>query len=55
MFSSIESKNLEKQPLSDDEYTVLKICEGVIQLFKHFHDAIWPGYNLAEQPFIVFR
>jgi|GEM_PF-808145 len=54
MLSHVESKNWEKQPLSDDEYTVLKVCEGVFQLFKKFPDSIWPGYNLAERPFIVY-
>lgn len=54
LFSPLESKICENSSLSDDEYTVLKICEGVIQLFKHFHDSVWAGYNLAKQPFIVY-
>ena len=40
--------------LTDSDYTVLEVCEGVIQLFKQFPDSVWPGYNLAQKPFIVY-
>ena len=54
LLSPLESKIYENNSLSDDEYTVLKVCEGIIHLFKHFPDSVWPGYNLAERPFIVY-
>ncbi len=40
--------------LSDNDYTALKVCEGVIQLFKQFPDSVWPGYNLTERPFVFY-
>ncbi len=40
--------------LTDQDYTALKVCEGVIQLFNQFPDSVWPGYNLAKQPFMVY-
>jgi hypothetical protein len=52
--STLNTKVLKSQELSNYECTVLKICEGVIQLFKQFPDSVWPGYNLAERPFIVY-
>jgi hypothetical protein len=42
------------QKLSNQDYTALKVCEGVIQLFKQFPDSVWTGYNLAEKPFVVY-
>jgi hypothetical protein len=40
--------------LTKNEYTVLKTCEGIIRLFRQSSDEIWPGFNLAEKPFIVY-
>jgi hypothetical protein len=40
--------------LSDYEEGVLKICEGVIRLFEERPDGVWPGYSLAERPFMVY-
>lgn len=40
--------------MTKNEYTVLKVCEGVIQLFKQSKDAVWPGYNLAREPLMVY-
>ncbi len=48
---AVDSKNAK---LSDEDLTALKICEGVIQLFKQFPDSIWPGYDLAKKPFIFY-
>ncbi len=48
------AEDLKSEKLSDNDYTALKICEGVIQLFKQFPDSVWPGYNLAQRPFIVY-
>jgi hypothetical protein len=39
---------------SEYERDVLAICEGVIRLFEEAPDALWPGYNLAERPFVVY-
>lgn len=52
--SALVAEGLKKEKLSDYDYTLLKVCEGVIQLFKQFPDSVWPGYNLAERPFIVY-
>jgi hypothetical protein len=51
---SLFAEDMEIEKLSDNGYTTLKICEGVIQLFKQFPDSVWPGYNLAQSPFIVY-
>jgi hypothetical protein len=48
---AVDSKDAK---LSDEDLTALKICEGVIQLFKQFPDSAWPGYNLAKKPFIFY-
>jgi hypothetical protein len=40
--------------LTPDEHDLLRVCEGVVQLFDREADAIWPGYSLAEQPFLVY-
>jgi len=48
------AEDLKSEKLSDNDYTALKVCEGVIQLFKQFPDSIWPGYNLDKSPFIVY-
>lgn len=40
--------------LSQADYRGLAVCEGVIQLFKHFPDSIWPGYDLSERPFMFY-
>ncbi|MCJ7459653.1 MAG: hypothetical protein MUP17_11780, partial [candidate division Zixibacteria bacterium] len=48
------AEDLKSKKLSDNDYTALKICERVIQLFKQFPDSVWPGYNLAQRPFIVY-
>lgn len=48
------AEDLKTDKLSDQDLTALKVCEGVIQLFKQFPDSIWPGYNLAKKPFIFY-
>jgi len=52
--TSMAMINSEEIIPTDYEYTVLKICEGIIQLFKHYPAEIWPGFNLCEMPFIVY-
>jgi len=52
--SFLFAEELPIQNLSKSDYTVLKVCEGIIQLFKQFPDSVWPGYNLSERPFIVY-
>lgn len=39
---------------TDYELDVLRICEGVIRLFEEEPDGAWPGYSLAERPFVVY-
>jgi hypothetical protein len=48
------AQEMTDEKLSDQDLTALKICEGVIQLFKQFPDSIWPGYDLAKKPFIFY-
>lgn len=50
LFSSV----YDQKELSGKDSTTLKVVEGIIQLFKQKPDVVWPGYNLAEQPFIVY-
>ncbi len=45
---------LKSEELSDNDYGALKVCEGIIQLFKQFPDSVWPGFNLAQSPFIFY-
>jgi hypothetical protein len=40
--------------LTDYERDVLTICEGVVRLFEQEPGAMWPGYSLAERPFVVY-
>ena len=47
-------QQLSSDDLTSSDYEALKICEGVIQLFEQFPDSIWPGYNLASQPFLTY-
>ncbi len=42
------------RPLSAHDRTVLAVVKSVIHLFKQSGDAVWPGYNLSERPFIVY-
>jgi hypothetical protein len=37
-----------------DDSRLLRICEGVVRFFESETDAVWPGYSLAEQPFLVY-
>ena len=50
LFSSV----YDQKELSGNDSTILKVVEGIIQLFKQKPDVGWPGYNLAEQPFIIY-
>lgn len=52
--SALLAQGFKTEKLSKEDYTALKICEGVIQLFKQFPDSVWPGYDLAKRPFIVY-
>jgi hypothetical protein len=54
IFSPLLAEDFKIDKLSDNDYTALKICEGVIQLFKQFPDSVWPGFNLAQRPFIFY-
>ncbi len=48
------SADTRSETFSEEERTALKVCEGVIQLFEQFQEEVWPGYNLAERPFIFY-
>jgi len=54
IYSTLFVTDLKSEKLSEYDYTLLKVCEGVIQLFKQLPDSVWPGYNLAEKPFMVY-
>jgi hypothetical protein len=54
IYSPLLAEDLKSDQLSDQDLNALKVCEGVIQLFKQFPDSVWPGYNLAQRPFIVY-
>lgn len=40
--------------LTPRDYRVLKVCEGITQLFHRYADSIWPGFSLARSPYIVY-
>ncbi|MCK4410187.1 MAG: hypothetical protein KAW67_08880 [Candidatus Eisenbacteria sp.] len=40
--------------LTNMELDILRVCEGVIQLFASHAADIWPGYDLSERPFLVY-
>ena len=37
------------------EIMALKVVDGAVQVFQSRADAIWPGYNLAERPVLLYR
>ncbi len=43
-----------EETLTDMELDILRACEGVIRLFASHAGDIWPGYDLARQPFLVY-
>lgn len=53
-YSPIFKVDLRSEELSENDYTLLKVCEGVIQLFKQYPDSVWPGYDLSQRPFMVY-
>ena len=50
-YSPLLAEDLKSDQLSDQDLDALKVCEGIIQLFKQYPDSVWPGYNLAQKPF----
>ena len=54
VYSSLTTGHSKSEEATDEDYTALKVCEGVIQLFKQFSDSIWSGYDLAKKPFIFY-
>ena len=53
-YSPVFKLDLKSQELSNNDYTLLKVCEGIIQLFEQYPDSIWPGYDLSQRPFMVY-
>jgi hypothetical protein len=41
-------------PLSDYERMALDVCRSIVTMFKTEPSAVWPGYNLAEQTYLVY-
>lgn len=33
----------------------LKVCDGLLTVFKSKAEDIWPGYNLAQRPLLLYR
>ncbi|TSA27186.1 MAG: hypothetical protein D4R68_06090 [Ignavibacteriales bacterium] len=55
LFFSINFSVGKAQPqLTKNEITVLKTCEGIIQLFKKSTNNIWPGFDLSKRKFIIY-
>ena len=52
--SPLFPEDLQSDQLSDQDMKGLKVCEGVIQLFRQFPDSIWTGYDLAQRPFVFY-
>jgi len=40
--------------LDDDEFTVLKVSEAVVQIGRQFPDSIWPRYDLSKMPLMIY-
>jgi hypothetical protein len=54
VFSSLSASNQPNETLSANDYEGLRTCEGVLELFRQLPDSVWPGYNLAEIPFLYY-
>jgi len=56
-FSIPPTNSLQPSPgasLSDYERTALEVCRSVVTMFRANPSAVWPGYNLAEQTYLVY-
>lgn len=51
----LPSKAAQSHELGEADCRILQVCEGVLQLFRKSPDAVWPGYNLADRPVVVYR
>lgn len=47
-------KTTPAKPLSDDEKAVIGVCDGILELFENHAMNIWPGYDLNDQPFLIY-
>lgn len=54
LLSTSASADAETNAPSQYDYKVLRICEGVVQLFRENAQEIWPGYSLATAPVIIY-
>jgi hypothetical protein len=52
--SVVASTDAAEGTPTDSDYMLLRVCEGVVRLFEIEPAAVWPGYSLAEQPFLVY-
>jgi hypothetical protein len=56
-FSTLPANGRQAKPaahLSDYERMTLDICRSIITMFRTDPSAVWPGYNLAEQTYLVY-
>ncbi len=56
-FSIPPTSGLHSNPgasLSDYERMALEVCRSVVTMFRASPSAVWPGFNLAEQTYLVY-
>ena len=42
-------------PPEENDLRVLQVCEGILRLSERSPSTVWPGYNLATRPLVVYR
>ncbi len=43
-----------RTPISDYEKMAVDVCRSIVMMFKAAPSAVWPGFNLAEQTYLVY-
>jgi hypothetical protein len=51
----ISTAGAQVSPPDNVDLRTLQVSEGIVQLFRQFPDSVWPGYDLAERPFVIYR
>ncbi len=54
LIAALPSCRPKNRKFSGHELAVLEASEAVIRLFSQNPGAVWPGYDLSRQPFIVY-
>ena len=55
MFLVLVGMSIMAVPPDDIDQRLWKINQSVIRCFSEHGNAIWPGYDLSRQPFLVYR